>query len=72
MARFTAYALSVDAIEPVDVALAKGECLGMIGPSGAGKTRLLRAMADLDIHSGVCTLDQRPSTAMTAPDWARA
>jgi len=69
MARFTVAALSVGAIGPIEFALAGGECLGMSGPSGAGKTRLLRAMADLDAHSGVCTLDGQTSTAMAAPKW---
>lgn len=69
--RFAARQLSVDGIGPVDFALEAGICVGLSGPSGAGKTRLLRAMADLDAHTGACCLDGRPATAFAAPEWRR-
>jgi ABC-type iron transport system FetAB ATPase subunit len=69
--RFEVEALAIGAIGPIDMALAPGACLGLAGPSGAGKTRLLRAMADLDTHDGVCRLDGRPAADFSAPDWRR-
>ena len=71
VARFEAVALAIGAIGPVDFALAAGTCLGLAAPSGAGKTRLLRAMADLDAHEGVCRLDGRPAADFAAPAWRR-
>ena len=37
--------------------LAAGACVAVRGPSGAGKTLLLRALADLDPSQGEVTLD---------------
>ena len=51
--------------------LAAGQCVGLSAPSGAGKTRLLRAMADLDAHTGECRLDGRSACDFTAPEWRR-
>jgi len=39
-------------LEPFDLELAAGECVTLSGPSGSGKSRLLRAIADLDPHGG--------------------
>jgi len=39
------------------------------GPSGAGKTLLLRALADLDPNQGEVTLEGEPRTTMPAPRW---
>jgi ABC-type iron transport system FetAB ATPase subunit len=44
--------LSVGSVGPLDFFLATGECLTLAGASGAGKTRVLRAIADLDAHQG--------------------
>lgn len=44
--------LSVGNIGPLNFSLAAGECLTLSGASGAGKTRVLRAIADLDAHLG--------------------
>ena len=40
-------------IGPVSFAVDAGECLCLSGPSGTGKSLLLRAIADLDPHEGV-------------------
>ena len=52
-------------------ALAAGECIPVTGPSGAGKTLLLRAIADLDPNDGVVTLDGRDRSTIAAPEWRR-
>ena len=43
----------------------------MFGPSGAGKTLLLRAIADLDPNDGACALGDKLRDDMPAPDWRR-
>ena len=49
--------------------LAAGECVVLRGPSGAGKTQLLRALADLDPNEGTVLLDGTPREAVPAPLW---
>lgn len=51
--------------------VADGECLAIEGPSGSGKSRLLRAIADLDAAEGLIFLDGAERMEMTAPDWRR-
>ena len=40
--------LQTKILKPASFSLAAGECIAVKGPSGAGKTLLLRAIADLD------------------------
>ena len=49
-----------------------GDCVAVSGPSGSGKSLLLRALADLDPHSGSVTLDGTSMASIPAPDWRRA
>jgi phosphate-transporting ATPase len=63
--------LSTLILAPVGFSLAPGECLAVRGASGAGKTVLLRAVADLDPSDGRVTLDGIPREAMAAPEWRR-
>ncbi len=56
---------------PVSFELSGGECVGVFGESGCGKTRLLRAIADLDPHSGSIALDGEEALSMPAPQWRR-
>jgi putative ABC transport system ATP-binding protein len=51
--------------------LSAGECIAVKGPSGAGKTLLLRAIADLDPNQGLVTLDGRDRSTIAAPEWRR-
>jgi putative ABC transport system ATP-binding protein len=51
--------------------LGAGECVALRGPSGAGKTQLLRALADLDPNEGTVLLDGTPREAVPAPVWRR-
>ena len=65
-------ALRGDGLGPIDLRIEAGECVCLSGPSGAGKTRLLRAIADLDPHAGTVSLDGVDATRMAAPAWRRA
>jgi putative ABC transport system ATP-binding protein len=56
---------------PFDLALGPGECAAVSGPSGAGKTLMLRLIADLDPGEGEAFLDGRPRAAFPAPAWRR-
>jgi putative ABC transport system ATP-binding protein len=56
---------------PADLAVETGECVGLSGPSGAGKTLLLRAIADLDEHEGEVSLDGVSARSFDGPSWRR-
>lgn len=58
-------------LKPIDMQLPSGECISLAGPSGCGKTLLLRAIADLDQHSGEVILDNSAQSDTAAPDWRR-
>jgi putative ABC transport system ATP-binding protein len=51
--------------------LQDGECAALQGPSGVGKTLLLRAIADLDPNEGTVKLDGMLRETMPAPTWRR-
>ncbi|PWG65863.1 ABC transporter ATP-binding protein [Spiribacter halobius] len=51
--------------------VAPGEVVGLSGASGAGKTRLLRAVADLDAHGGNIRLDGCDQQSAPAHAWRR-
>jgi ABC-type iron transport system FetAB ATPase subunit len=56
---------------PVSMAVPPGTCIGIRGPSGSGKSRLLRAIADLDPHRGSVRLDGVAAADLPAPEWRR-
>jgi len=56
---------------PLSMQLAAGECVGLGGDSGCGKTRLLRALADMDEHIGSVALDGVDASAMPASQWRK-
>jgi phosphate-transporting ATPase len=58
-------------LSPVSFDLADGECLAVQGPSGAGKTLLLRAIADLDPSEGLLKLNGISREAIPGPLWRR-
>lgn len=58
-------------VGPVDMRIEAGECVCLSGASGAGKSILLRAVADLIPHEGEVYLDETPCHDMKAPQWRR-
>jgi putative ABC transport system ATP-binding protein len=58
-------------LKPASFSLEAGEAVAVRGPSGAGKTLLLRAVADLDPSEGSVTLDGRDRSAIAGPEWRR-
>ena len=64
-------ALHRTGLQPVTFSLPSGSCVAVRGPSGAGKTLLLRAIADLDPNDGQVALDGTDRAAMSGPDWRR-
>ena len=63
--------LSRPGLGPISLTLEAGECLVLRGPSGAGKTLLLRALADLDPNDGEVRLQGKEREQQPAPDWRR-
>ncbi|MGB3071746.1 MAG: ATP-binding cassette domain-containing protein [Ottowia sp.] len=58
-------------VGPIGLRMREGECVSVMGPSGSGKSVLLRMLADLDPHEGDAFLDDRACSAMPAPEWRR-
>ena len=56
---------------PFDLDLPPGACLAITGPSGSGKSLLLRMVADLDPHEGEAWLDGVGRSTLSGPDWRR-
>jgi ABC-type iron transport system FetAB ATPase subunit len=69
--RLKVASLSRPGLAPFDLELAAGEAVALYGPSGAGKTLMLRAIADLDPNDGEASLDGAARGSMPAPDWRR-
>jgi len=55
----------------VDLEVPGGNCLAITGPSGSGKSLLLRAIADIDPHEGGVSIDGQDSNTVTGPQWRR-
>ncbi|WP_245648955.1 ABC transporter ATP-binding protein [Magnetovibrio blakemorei] len=58
-------------IGPVDLDVAAHDIVALCGPSGVGKSLLLRAIADLDPNEGTLSLLGESRESMSAPDWRR-
>lgn len=61
--------LHLPPLAPVSLTVETGQCLGLRGASGSGKTRLLRAIADLDPGEGRLWLDGRERHQLSGPAW---
>lgn len=58
-------------LAPFDLTLQDGACLTVSGPSGAGKTVLLRAIADLDVNAGKARAGSLIRSQISAPVWRK-
>ncbi|MFQ5959183.1 MAG: ATP-binding cassette domain-containing protein [Alphaproteobacteria bacterium] len=63
--------LVVHGLAAIDLDIDAGECLALTGPSGSGKSLVLRALADLDPNDGRVALDGRARETIPAPAWRR-
>lgn len=61
--------LSHKVIGPVTLAVEAGDCVCISGPSGSGKSLLLRAIADLDEHDGEVLLNGTAARDIPAHNW---
>jgi len=58
-------------IGPVSFDIAAGECVALMGASGAGKSLLLRAIVDLDPSTGNVSVGDRLRSEMSASEWRK-
>jgi phosphate-transporting ATPase len=63
--------LRTNLLNAATFSLSAGECVAVRGPSGAGKTLLLRAIADLDPSEGLVCLEDRDRSTFAGPEWRR-
>ncbi len=63
--------LQIRGYDPLSFVLDGGTCLAVQGPSGTGKSLLLRAIADLDPAHGKIFLNGRERSEVTGPEWRR-
>lgn len=59
-------------IGPLSLDVDAGDCVCISGPSGTGKSQLLRALADLDPHDGEVWLGNRCCATTPAHEWRTA
>ena len=58
-------------IQPVNLTLSPGTCIGICGPSGSGKTLFLRSLVDLEDHSGMVMLENEEMTKFKPHQWRK-
>ena len=63
--------LRIGSLPSLSFAVADGECLAVEGPSGSGKSRILRAIADLDPNEGQFYLDGVERRELPATQWRK-
>ena len=63
--------LATELIGPVSFDIAAGECVALMGSSGAGKSLLLRAIVDLDPSTGNVRVGDRVRSDMPASEWRK-
>ena len=63
--------ITIPELAPISFDLAAGECLGVSGKSGCGKTRLLRAIADMDEIEGSVCIDSLCRQDVSGAEWRK-
>ena len=63
--------LVYNGIGPFNFSIDQNECLGLSGPSGSGKSLMLRALADLDPHDGRVSFGGVEATRIRPEEWRR-
>ncbi|WP_300673227.1 ATP-binding cassette domain-containing protein [Desulfoluna sp.] len=64
-------ALCIRGLGPVRLTVPAGGCVGLSGPSGIGKSSLLRAVADMEPHEGRVRLGTMAREDLSASEWRR-
>ena len=67
----TVQSLARPGLSVQDFTVDAGECVAVTGPSGSGKSLLLRTIADLDPNTGEVTVDGLERSLTPAPVWRR-
>ena len=63
--------VAIGTLADVSMTVRAGEVVCLSGASGSGKSRLLRAVADLEPHQGRVYLDNTEQASVPAHDWRR-
>lgn len=63
--------IKIPGIQPLNLNIEKGGCVGISGVSGCGKTRLLRAIADMDRHEGNVYLEDINRNEYSGHTWRK-
>ena len=63
--------LSIGALKDIQLTIEPGEIVCLSGESGSGKSRLLRAVADLEPHEGEVFLGEANRDNFTAHEWRK-
>lgn len=63
--------IKIPGMQPIGLNISEGECIGISGDSGCGKTRFLRAIADLDEYEGDVYLENKNRLEFSGHEWRK-